>query len=175
MHDDDNRFQRFVPLLRRVIILLAVLAATPVVLWMITTFVRAYVGPPENPRTASDCRYHADGIRHCRGKHAELRSGSCLTGAEQDCRRLRVDNRRHSDDVGPARCGFAERLTARGAAVRRRRGCPCQHLDYGNCFDTAAVTSSCGFRDADKFDGRDDADRRRPSDSATAAGEYRLG
>jgi hypothetical protein len=49
MHDDDNRFQRFVPLLRRVIILLAVLAATPVVLWMITTFVRAYVGPPKIP------------------------------------------------------------------------------------------------------------------------------
>lgn len=49
MHDDDNRFQRFVPLLRRVIILLAVLAATPVVLWMITAFVRAYVGPPKVP------------------------------------------------------------------------------------------------------------------------------
>jgi hypothetical protein len=49
MQDDDNRFQRFVPLLRRVIILLAVLAATPVVLWMITTFVRAYVGPPRIP------------------------------------------------------------------------------------------------------------------------------
>jgi len=49
MHDDDNRFQRLVPLLRRVIILLAVLAATPVVLWMITAFVRAYVGPPKVP------------------------------------------------------------------------------------------------------------------------------
>jgi hypothetical protein len=49
MHDEDNRFQRFVPLLRRIIILLAVLAATPVVLWMITTFVRAYVGPPRVP------------------------------------------------------------------------------------------------------------------------------
>jgi hypothetical protein len=49
MHDDDNRFQRFVPLLRRVIILLAVLAATPVVLWMITAFVRTYVGPPRVP------------------------------------------------------------------------------------------------------------------------------
>jgi hypothetical protein len=49
MHDDDNRLHRFVPLLRRVIILLAVLAATPVVLWMITAFVRAYVGPPKVP------------------------------------------------------------------------------------------------------------------------------
>jgi hypothetical protein len=49
MHDDDSRFQRFAPLLRRVIILLAVLAATPVVLWMITAFVRAYVGPPKVP------------------------------------------------------------------------------------------------------------------------------
>ena len=49
MHNDDNRLHRFVPLLRRVIILLAVLAATPVVLWMITAFVRAYVGPPKVP------------------------------------------------------------------------------------------------------------------------------
>jgi hypothetical protein len=49
MHDDDNRIHRFVPLLRRIIILLAVLAATPVVLWMITAFVRAYVGPPKVP------------------------------------------------------------------------------------------------------------------------------
>jgi hypothetical protein len=49
MHNDDNQLYRFVPLLRRVIILLAVLAATPVVLWMITAFVRAYVGPPKVP------------------------------------------------------------------------------------------------------------------------------
>jgi len=48
MHD-DTRFHRFVPLLRRIIILLAVLAATPVILWMITAFVRAYVGPPKVP------------------------------------------------------------------------------------------------------------------------------
>ena len=49
MHNDDSRLHRLVPLLRRVIILLAVLAATPVVLWMITAFVRAYVGPPKVP------------------------------------------------------------------------------------------------------------------------------
>lgn len=49
MLNDDDRLNRFLPLLRRVIILLAVLAATPVVLWMITAFVRAYVGPPKAP------------------------------------------------------------------------------------------------------------------------------
>jgi hypothetical protein len=49
MREDDERFQRFVPLLRRLIILVAVIAATPVVLWTITAFVRAYVGPPRVP------------------------------------------------------------------------------------------------------------------------------
>jgi hypothetical protein len=46
---EDEHFGHFVPLLRRIIILAAVITAIPVVLWTITAFVRAYVGPPKIP------------------------------------------------------------------------------------------------------------------------------
>jgi hypothetical protein len=46
---EDDRFQHVVPLLRRTIILVAVIIAVPVILWTITAFVRTYVGPPRMP------------------------------------------------------------------------------------------------------------------------------
>jgi hypothetical protein len=49
MREDDNEFRHYVPLLRRIIILVAVITAVPVVLWTITAFVRTYVGPPRLP------------------------------------------------------------------------------------------------------------------------------
>jgi hypothetical protein len=49
MRKNDKRVGRFVPLLRRIIIAAAIVAAVPVVLWTITEFVRAYVGPPRLP------------------------------------------------------------------------------------------------------------------------------
>ena len=45
MREDDEEFRHYVPLLRRIIILVAVITAVPVVLWTITAFVRTYVGP----------------------------------------------------------------------------------------------------------------------------------
>jgi hypothetical protein len=48
MRDDDD-FGHYVPVLRRIIILVAVITAIPVVLWTITAFVRAYVSPPKMP------------------------------------------------------------------------------------------------------------------------------
>ncbi|HML08325.1 MAG TPA: hypothetical protein VK430_09405 [Xanthobacteraceae bacterium] len=45
----DDEFRNYVPLLRRIIILVAVLTAVPVMLWTITAFVRSYVGPPKTP------------------------------------------------------------------------------------------------------------------------------
>jgi hypothetical protein len=48
MHD-DNEIGHYVPLLSRIIILVAVITAIPVVLWTITAFVRSYVGPPKIP------------------------------------------------------------------------------------------------------------------------------
>jgi hypothetical protein len=47
--DDDDHVRRYAPLLRRIIILVAVLTAVPVILWTITAFVRSYVGPPKVP------------------------------------------------------------------------------------------------------------------------------
>ena len=44
MREDDDEFRHYVPLLRRIIILVAVITAVPVVLWTITAFVRTYVG-----------------------------------------------------------------------------------------------------------------------------------
>jgi len=49
MRENDNEFGHYVPLLRRIIILVAVITAIPVVLWTITAVVRTYVGPPKIP------------------------------------------------------------------------------------------------------------------------------
>jgi hypothetical protein len=49
MREDNDHFRRHVPLLRRIIILVTVLAAIPVILWTITVFVRTYVGQPKVP------------------------------------------------------------------------------------------------------------------------------
>ena len=46
-YDDDIRL--YTPVLQRVIILVAVIIAVPVVLWTITAFVRTYVAPPKAP------------------------------------------------------------------------------------------------------------------------------
>jgi hypothetical protein len=46
---DDNEFVHYVPILRRIIVLVAVVTAVPVVLWTITSFVRAYVAPAKVP------------------------------------------------------------------------------------------------------------------------------
>jgi hypothetical protein len=46
---EDNDFGHYVPILRRIIILVAVITAVPVALWTITAFVRAYVVPAKVP------------------------------------------------------------------------------------------------------------------------------
>ena len=43
----EDQFRHYFPLMRRVIILVAVLTAVPVILWTITVFVRGYFGPPK--------------------------------------------------------------------------------------------------------------------------------
>jgi hypothetical protein len=49
MRDDEDHIRQFMPVLRRIVILVAVLTAIPVVMWTITAFVRTYVGPPKTP------------------------------------------------------------------------------------------------------------------------------
>ena len=45
----DNEFVHYVPILRRIIVLVVVITAVPAVLWTITSFVRAYVAPARVP------------------------------------------------------------------------------------------------------------------------------
>ena len=49
MREVDDNVQLYIPVLRRIIILVAVIIAVPVVLWTITAFVRTYVAPPKVP------------------------------------------------------------------------------------------------------------------------------
>jgi hypothetical protein len=49
MREDEDHIRQYMPVLRRIIILVAVLTAIPVVMWTITAFVRTYVGPPKLP------------------------------------------------------------------------------------------------------------------------------
>ena len=46
---EDEHIRQFMPVLRRIIIMVAVLTAIPVAMWTITAFVRTYVGPPKAP------------------------------------------------------------------------------------------------------------------------------
>lgn len=46
---DDEDIRQYMPVLRRLIILVAVITAIPVVMWTITSVVRTYVGPPKLP------------------------------------------------------------------------------------------------------------------------------
>jgi hypothetical protein len=49
MSEDDDNIRLYAPLLRRIIILVAVVTAVPVVLWTITAFMRTYVAPAKAP------------------------------------------------------------------------------------------------------------------------------
>jgi len=60
MRENEERTGHLAPLLRRIIILVAVLIAAPAIMWTITAFVRAYVAPPKIP-TFSQITAMADG------------------------------------------------------------------------------------------------------------------
>lgn len=49
MRDDEDNIRQYLPVLRRIIILVAVLTAIPVVIWTITAFVGDHVHPPQPP------------------------------------------------------------------------------------------------------------------------------
>lgn len=49
MRDDEDNIRQYLPVLRRIIILVAVLTAIPVGMWTITAFVRNHVAPPRAP------------------------------------------------------------------------------------------------------------------------------
>jgi hypothetical protein len=165
MHDDDNRFQRFVPLLRRVIILLAVLAATPVVLWMITTFVRAYVGPPRIPAA------------HQIAATAPTVSAASISSSDQanaaPAQSKMADITASTTDVTATTSDARDVPLPKGALLTDR---PSDGAAAGPAgIATIAPASIPSPSQAHEFDDRDDIDRQRPSDSATALGGYRDG
>jgi hypothetical protein len=49
MREYDDDIRPYVPVVQRLIILVAVIVAVPAVLWTITTFIRTYIGPPHAP------------------------------------------------------------------------------------------------------------------------------
>jgi len=60
-YDDDIRLNT--PVLQRIIILVAVIVAVPVMLWTITAFVRTYVGPPRAPTSSQPPPAHSMPLR----------------------------------------------------------------------------------------------------------------
>jgi hypothetical protein len=48
-YDEDNNIQHYAPVLRRIIILVAVITAVPVMLWTITAFMHTYIAQPTIP------------------------------------------------------------------------------------------------------------------------------
>src|SRR4029077_5521685 len=48
-YDDDSNIQHYAPVLRRIIILVAVITAVPVMLWTITAFMHTYIAQPTVP------------------------------------------------------------------------------------------------------------------------------
>ena len=66
MREDDDQVRHYVPLLRRIIIVVAVLTAVPVALWTVTAFVRSYVGPPKLPDFSPACDQRSRAARQHR-------------------------------------------------------------------------------------------------------------
>ena len=99
MREDDD-FRHNVPLLRRIIILVAVIIAVPVILWTITVFVRTYVGPPHMPTF------------HQLASTASINAPSARSGVARRGRRFGTNRRgkRNGDRCPRQRC--AERIDA---------------------------------------------------------------
>ena len=80
-YEEDDYNIRYAPVLRRVIILVAVIIAVPVMMWTITIFFRSYVERPENSdipafdpdRTSSHGSSEAPGRATCPGTLAYRR------------------------------------------------------------------------------------------------------
>src|SRR6202035_8212 len=48
-YDDDSNIQHYAPVLRRIIMLVAVITPVPVMLWTITAFMHTYIAQPTIP------------------------------------------------------------------------------------------------------------------------------
>ena len=54
-YDDDSNIQHYAPVLRRIIILVAVITAVPVMLWTITAFMQTYIAQPTIMLSRAPC------------------------------------------------------------------------------------------------------------------------
>ena len=76
----EDQFRHYFPLMRRVIILVAVLTAVPVILWTITVFVRGYFGPQAGRSPARPRPVHPPEPRFV-GKHDAQAATASFGGA----------------------------------------------------------------------------------------------
>lgn len=89
MRDDDD-IRLYMPVLQRIIILVAVIIAVPVVMWTITALVRTYVGPPQLPTFQ---------------RVTEAEQPGNTAGAPQTEFKLQSDTVEHRDRAGTRRDG----------------------------------------------------------------------
>ena len=127
MREDDG-LGHYVPILRRIIVLVAVIVAVPVMLWTITVFVRTYVGPPRIPtfhQLVSTASINAPSARTSQDGAAA--TAGCGPGLETDRRGERVHRSRRQHNAGNTnggRSGGAPHPALRGQAYFRRLRLP---------------------------------------------------
>ena len=136
-YDDDN-IRLYTPVLQRVIILLAVIIAVPVVMWTITTMVRTYVAPPKAPTfqrmtetqpadTASIAA--ADGRRACDRRRAS--PDGRTAGSAGRCRRLRGARAASGYQESPLYAAAIAECDDRSVAGRTNNGSSCAGRENG--------------------------------------------
>lgn len=122
MRNDDEQLRHFTPLLRRIVVIVALLTAAPVVLWSITAFVRSYVGPPQLPsfrRLATPAVQPADsaGATHANGNQDNSSQDNSDQNVSARGDELAISAPAPGDGTSPARTVEARATTsdARGA------------------------------------------------------------
>ncbi len=152
-YDDDN-IRLYTPVLQRVIILLAVIIAVPVVMWTITTMVRTYVAPPKAPtfqrmtetQPADTASIAGAGSPSCRGDggHGRPIAGYRASHSARGCRgdRLRCADAaaRHQEACRPASTRGDHRPAGSLAGPGRR----CVACRAGAGWAEAPYTGGCG-------------------------------
>jgi hypothetical protein len=162
MREDDEEFRHYVPLLRRIIILVAVITAVPVILWTITAFVRTYVGPPKIPtfhQLAATASINAPSDATAGGVEQSTNRNGRGTGNCDRCSR---------------RAGCAEGTAARRSRAGRRRRCTrARRADIcGHVGDAGSVAGSRRFPAVTACRGRQrDTEQHGSCQRGTAGGD----
>ena len=152
---DDENIRLYTPVLQRVIILLAVIIAVPVVMWTITTMVRTYVAAPkapifqrltDNPPSDTRVRCRNSGTAGCARASPVRRTD----GSARRCRNADLRRPYAASGYQKARRPDADDRRPRGACERapdRDGGCATFDPKAGRAGD-ATANDSC-FSSAD--------------------------